>query len=75
MKTVQITGRLALVVANVATTIIERLERQIEDRKAISVPGFVKAYNFSSELESRELIAEISDLRAQLMPEGEGLEV
>jgi hypothetical protein len=67
--TVTMSPRPALIVMNLLTTCIQRLEHQIEDpqRKPVAVPGFLKLYHFEDTITSRNLIAELSGLRMDLL--------
>jgi hypothetical protein len=67
--TVTMSPRLALIVMNLLTVCIQRLEAQIEDpqRKPVAVPGFTKLYHFEDTITSRNLIAELSGLRTDLL--------
>lgn len=66
---VTVSPRLALLLVNVLSVCIERLERQAQDpnRPPISLPGFGKLYHFESSITNANLCAELSALRMDLL--------
>lgn len=67
--TVTMSPRLALVVICALGVIVERLENQVADpaHPPVLVPGFSKPYHFEDVITSRNLIAELSELRSHLL--------
>lgn len=65
---VTVSPRIALLLINVLSVYITRLEAQAQDpnRPPISLPGFGKLYHFESSITNANLVAELSDLRSAL---------
>jgi hypothetical protein len=68
-RMVYISPEMALIIVNVATTIIARVEGQMESvyHQDISIPGFTKMYKFKSAEESRQLVDELDRLRHNII--------